>query len=714
MMKKLFVLLMAVLLFAGIAVPAAAEGYDAYFYTFDGSYKESAPVYVPKTVLKLTDNLGYAAKDPRDIYATDDGMLYVLDTANNRILVYDGNNNYEYVSSIASFVNPNVEGGSDTFNAPAGIHVLNDGTIYVADTGNSRVVVLDPEGTCTMTIQNPKGTGITEGFIYQPSSIAVDVMGNIYTVSSSSNMGLLVFNAKGEFQSFLGAQTVTLSASEIFWRVFQTAAQKAQQAKSLPANYDSVSIDDKGFLYVTSAKIDAQKQYSAMVAKSIASDYAPIKKLNPSGKDVLTRAGFYPPAGDLALSEGVGDIATRVSRFVDCEVNALGIYTAIETTNNHIFTYSADGSLLCAFGGQGNALGRFSTVTAVAYCNDDLLVLDKNNASVTVFSLSDFGKELFTALQLQSDRQYGAALEKFEKLLPLNANMDFIYVNMGKSYMKNGEYDKAMEYFRAVNDKENYSDAYKLSREDGLNKIAIFIPIVAIALVWLISWVLGKIAKLNKKDDMESQRVDNLWHQILYAFRLLTNPLDGAYELKRSHRGSVKGASIILAIASAVMVFKAYASGYIFVAGDKSEVNPIVVVLGIVLPVLVFCAGNWCVTSLMYGNGELRDIYCVACYSLLPLILFLVPTTILTNFLTLSEGQILSFVEGLAYVWTVALIFLGILTIHSYSFFKNIVAIILSLVAMIVIVFLALLVVILTVRVYSFFDTIVTELLYRI
>lgn len=714
MKKKLFVLFMAVLLIAGITIPAAAEGYDAYFYTFDGNYKESAPIFVPKMVLGLEDNLGVGAKDPRDVFATDDGLLYVLDSGNNRIMVFDSKNNYEMaMPPISSFSNPYSESGADEFNAPGGMFVTADGSIYVADTGNSRVVVLDADGNVKNIIQNPTGTGITDDFIFQPSSVAVDVMGNVYTVSSSSNMGLLVFNSQGDFQSFLGAQTVTLSSSEIFWRIFQTAAQKAKTAKSLPANYDSVAIDNKGFLYVTSAKIDAQKQYAAMTSKSTASDYAPIKKLNPSGKDVLTRAGFYPPAGDLALAQGT-DITTRVSRFVDCDVNKLGIYTAIETTSNHIFTYDADGNLLCAFGGQGNAIGRFSTVTAVSYCGNDLVVLDKNNATATVFTLSDFGKELFEALRLQSERQYTAALAKFEQLLPLNANMDFIYVNMGKSYMKNGEYDKAMEYFRSVSDKEDYSDAYKLSREDTLNKIAIFIPIVAILLIWVISILLKKINKLNKVDDMDSQRTDNLWHQILYAFRLLTNPLDGAYELKRSKRGTVKGATVILAVASAVMLFKSYVSGYIFVSGEKGDINPITVVLGLVLPVLVFCAGNWCVTSLMYGNGTIRDIYCITCYALLPIILFLIPTTILTNFLTLTEGQILTFVEAIAYAWTILIIFLGVLTIHGYGFFKNILGVILSLVGMIVIVFLALLIVILTFKVYSFFDNLITEFSYRI
>lgn len=716
MKKKLFVLFVALVLAILTATSAVAEGYDAYFYTYDGQYKESASVYTPVTALQLEDNLGVKALNPSDVYSTDSGLVYVLDTAedNTRILIYDGNNNYEYLRQIVSFSNPFNGDPQDVFKNPGGIHVLEDGTIYVADTGNERVVVIGENDTATMVIEDPQGTGITEDFIFQPKSVAVDVMGNVYVVSNSSNMGLLVFNVKGEFQSFLGAQSVTLSSSEAFWRMLQTAAQRQKSAKQLPANYDSVAIDGD-FLYVTSSKIDGQKQYSALTSKSTASDYAPIKKLNPSGDDVLRRAGFYPPAGDIALSTNTGaDINSRVSRFIDCEINNLGMYTAIDTTNNHIFTYDTNGNLLCAFGGSGSSLGKFSTVTAVSYCKEDLLVLDKNNARVTVYTLTDFGKGLFEALTLQENREYAAALKKYEELLPLNANMDFVYVNMGKAYMKDGKYDLAMEYFKNVGAKEEYSKAYKLARESTLNKIAIFIPFVAIAFVALLAWVLKKIAAVNKVDDMDSLRVYNLGHEVLYAFRLLTNPIDGAYELKRSKRGSVKGASIILALAALTMLIDGYFSGYLHKAGSSDFVNPITVVLGIVLPVVVFGIGNWCVTSLMYGNGSFRDIYCVTCYALLPIILFIIPTSLISNVLTIEEGTILTFIESIAYIWSIMLIFLGVMTIHGYSLFKNIIGVVISLIAMLVIVFLVLLVVILTFRIYSFADNLITEISYRI
>ncbi|MGN1081858.1 MAG: hypothetical protein ACI4QV_07195, partial [Acutalibacteraceae bacterium] len=75
---------------------------------------------------------------------------------------------------------------------------------------------------------------------------------------------------------------------------------------------------------------------------------------------------------------------------------------------------------------------------------------------------------------------------------------------------------------------------------------------------------------------------------------------------------------------------------------------------------------------------------------------------------------ILAFVETIAYVWAILLIFLGTLTIHSYGLGKNIIATILSVVGMLVIVFLILLIFILTQKVYMFFQTLITEISYRI
>ncbi len=776
------VALVLVMLVSSLPLSASAAGYDAYIYTYQGGYKESAPVYEPIDKFNIVTPLGSVTKDVRDIYYAEDGMVYVseYDDKSGQIIIIDPSKNYESVKSINFYNVADKDGNviAKNFVKPYGCFVK-DGYLYVADYEGGIVKVISgdteedsaeetetedvaeaaeepatedattEEGTdsetttdsatgekvktakggaiikinlennlAEMVIDDPKGIGIVDSFQFMPTSVSVDNSGQIYVISrgEASDDGLMVFDKYGNFQTFMGAQKVTLSASQIFWRIFQTAAQRERSEKQIPAEYNNMAIDKAGFIYVTTSALDPQLQYSALTSKNKSSDNAPIKRLNPSGEDVLRRAGFYPPAGDISLSEGDStSLGGRVSLFVDIDVNDMNMYIAADSNNCRLFLYDYDGQLMCAFGGKhSSSLGKFTSISAITFCGDDLLVLDKNDNTITVFGLSDYGKGLYEALRLQEKREYKQALAKFEELLPLNANIDFVYVSMGKAYLRNGDYEKAMEYFRNVGDKENYSIAYKYSREGTLNKIAIGIPIVAIILVWLIAKVLGKINKINKEDDLMKVPPEKLSHKLLYAFRCLTHPFDGFYEMKRSKRGTPLAATIILLAAAGTFLIDAYFSGYLFVDGEKGDVNIIVVACGIILPVLVWTLANWCVSSLLYGNGSFKDIYMAACYSLLPIILVVIPTTLISNVLTIEEGAILSFIEGLSYVWAIMLIFLGTLTVHSYGLGKNIIATLLSVLGMLVIVFMILLVFVLTTKVYTFFDTIVTEISYRV
>lgn len=774
------VVLTLVMIVSAIPFTASAAGYDAYIYTYQGGYKESAPVYEPISKFNIVNKYNQSVKDVRDIFYGEDGLVYVCEyeAKQGQILILDPAQDYKVVDSILGYNVIDEQGNfsSKALKKPYGCF-LKDGLLYIADyeggiekvisgdtkedeeseeateevenetteeetttdettdgastdaaTGEEQKVKTAKGGAIIVynletkyaekVINDPKGIGILDSFQFMPTSVSVDSSGQIYVISrgEASDDGLMVFDKYGNFQTFMGAQKVTLSASQVFWRIFQTAAQRARSEKQIPAEYNNMAIDKSGFIYVTTSALDPQLQYAALTSKNTASDNAPIKRLNPSGKDVLRRTGFYPPAGDISLAAGdSNNLASRISLFVDIDVNDMNMYVAADSNNCRLFLYDYDGQLMCAFGGKhSSSLGKFTSVSAVTFCGDDLLVLDKNDNTITVFGLSDYGKGLYEALRLQEKREYKQSLAKFEELLPLNANIDFVYVSMGKAYLRNGDYEKAMEFFRNVGDKENYSIAYKYSREGTLNKIAILIPIVAIAAIWLIAKLLGKIGKINKEDDLMKEPPNKLSHKLLYAFRCLTHPFDGYYEMKRSKRGSPLGATIILLSAAVTLLIDAYFSGYLFVSGEKGDVNIIVVSCGIILPVLVWTLANWCVSSLLYGNGSFKDIYMAACYSLLPIILVVIPTTLISNVLTIDEGAILSFIETLAYVWSIMLIFLGTLTVHSYGLGKNIIATLLSVLGMLVIVFMILLVFVLTSKVYTFIDTIVTEISYRI
>ncbi|MGN1081744.1 MAG: hypothetical protein ACI4QV_06605, partial [Acutalibacteraceae bacterium] len=107
------------------------------------------------------------------------------------------------------------------------------------------------------------------------------------------------------------------------------------------------------------------------------------------------------------------------------------------------------------------------------------------------------------------------------------------------------------------------------------------------------------------------------------------------------------------------------------------------------------------------------DVYIASCYSTLPYTLLTVPCTLISYVLISDELSILSFVTGIAAVWTVALIFLSTITVHDYSFGKNLVVGLLTILGIIFILFIALLFVSLGGRMISLVSSIITELSYR-
>lgn len=83
----------------------------------------------------------------------------------------------------------------DLLSSPNAVHVTDNGDIYVADTGNDRVVVFNGRGRFKSEIKT-RGKELKKGDLITPLGVTVDDKGRVYTVSFDS--GLMVFNSKGK------------------------------------------------------------------------------------------------------------------------------------------------------------------------------------------------------------------------------------------------------------------------------------------------------------------------------------------------------------------------------------------------------------------------------------------------------------------------------------------------------------------------------------
>lgn len=129
---------------------------------------------------------------PRGIAAGPDGSLYVADTLNHRIVRYSASGKVASTWGQAG----SAPGQFSANNSPLGLEVGPDGLIYVADTWNGRIEVFRPSGALVRE-WGGGGIGSGNGQFYGPRSLAV--YGNKVFVADTGNKRIQVFSTKGRF-----------------------------------------------------------------------------------------------------------------------------------------------------------------------------------------------------------------------------------------------------------------------------------------------------------------------------------------------------------------------------------------------------------------------------------------------------------------------------------------------------------------------------------
>lgn len=679
--------------------------YETYVYDYEGEYAVSPDAYVPDRVLDARD-MGIDSgnlQQPADLVAGEDGDIYIADTGNNRIVVLDGR--FRLRREIAQFVRADT-GETDGFNSPAGLFFSGEGLLYVADSKNARIVVLRPDGELVRILEAPDSDVLPAGFVYEPTALGVDPAGRIYVISKSTNMGVIALNADGQFDGFVGAEKVAPKVLDLFWRLITTKEQKLRSAKNVPTEYNNITIDEIGFAYVTSSAIDARNQYNALRNRDKSSQYAPVKRLNNMGVDVLKREGAFPPAGDL-VSSG------RVSRFIDVALAGHGIYSTLDSTRQKIFTYDEDGNLLYVFGGYGSQKGVFRSASALAYRGGSLLVLDRDTAKLTVFRRTEYGDNIAEAIRLRKERKYNESIEAWRKVLKQNPNFEMAYAGVAQSNMRQGEYREAMKHYKLASDWENYFKAFAEYRKEVVGRIILLIPFAAVLAIWLAVRFFRYAARVNASGWRKSGR-RTLWEELLYAFHVMVHPFDGFWDLKHERRGSVRAAVLIVLAVMGADIFRTLAGGYVLNPTDWRAVELADTVLTVLVPFVLWCCANWGLTTLMDGEGSLKDIFVASAYSLMPIVVISVPATVFSNALVQQEAQFLSFFSALAYGWALLLIFVGVMVTNDYTPFKNLYTSVISVVGMGFIAFLSVLFMNIMQRMNTFIATVIQEITFRL
>lgn len=621
-MKQLL-LALSMLLLLGIGLPVGAiSPYQTYTLGPGGFLYPTQDAYTPY------DQVDLPVSGPEDLFFAPDGSLYVADTGNSRILRL--NTDLAIVAEL----------GQGLLQSPTGVFVDASGTLYIADSGKNMIVILDGQGNLIREFGRPSEPLFGASRDFLPRKIAVDARQNLYIVSEGSVNGLAMLNTTGNFIGYFGANAAEMSIQMILQRAFLTEEQLDQFIRNEAASPTNLAIDSQALIYTVTAGTRRENS---------------IRKFTVSGKNLL-RSLFGSQS------------------FRDIHVSDDGLMVAV-TEGGAIYEYDLDGTLLFVFGGPDRGdqrLGLLSYPTAIERVGDDLLVLDRDKNAIIIYRVTDFARRLHDGVRLYMNGFYTEARPYFEDVLTFNGLVLMAYQALADADYSEGHYPTALEYYRYAEDREGYSNAFWELRNSVLQRYlgsGLLLLVGAWVVVSGFSWLERRNHWLEPLRRLFSAvgRI-RLIDDFVFMFRFIRQPADSFYYIKQRQRGSLLFAFLLYGWVVVSHVLSLYVTGFVFNPYSASwqiyVETEIMYVLG---AIALWNVANYLVATISDGEGSLRHVIIGTAYSLFPYALLALPIALLSNLLTMNEVFLYTFATQLMLFWCGLMLVIMVREVHNYS-----------------------------------------------
>lgn len=685
-------ILTACMLAASITADAEIP-YTSYTYWSDVGTEPkevyNRPMYVTDKVIDA-HKLGISGfKSLNDICTDAAGKIYLLDST-SRIVVLTNELALDYELGPI--------GGTETYNDAASLYVHSDSTIYICDTEGHRVLHADPNGKLLNIITLPESSLIPESFDFRPISITIDPKGCMYILSEGSYYGALLYDEHSRFLGFYGANAVTSGVTDIliniFNRVFPNNIKKGNTASKIPYSFVDIKADKNGFIYTCNGYTEKYQNQGQ------------IRKLSPgTGKNILNSSEIN--FTDTPVNTKYASGAFAKQDIMNIEIDGSGFIYALESVFGKVFLYDADCRMLTSFGGgmhEGTQNGSFVNVSGLALLDDGetVLVSDSVNNNITVFKINDFGRQVKHLDVLTLSGKYEAAESGWKEVLKQDNCCQLAYSGIASARVYAGDYTAAMEYAKIGYDRQTYAVAFEYYRSEMINKHFVLISILALLVVTAAAVAL--ILSMRKKITIIKNQ------EVKCFLNTLIHPADTFACVKEKGMGSILISAILVVTFYVSVVLQTLNGGFLFTKYDPESFNSLWVMARSIGLVVLWIAANWLVCSLLGGEGKLREITIVTCYSLLPLIIKNFITLLLTNILLPAEANFLSILNVVAFLYCMLIIICGLLKIHDFSFSRMVATSVLSLAGAAIIFFLIIMLIMLFQQVIGFAATVISEL----
>ncbi len=682
MKNKILVLFLLVSLFFVRPVAAAAfEPYESYNYDSRGEAVPSQDGYTPECTFSGQDIGAGSFSEPSDIFIAADGLVYIADKGNNRIVSADADMN-SVREIYTEFTMP--DGSLTELKAPSGIYVSEE-LIYIADTENERILVSNFSREIQIEIKKPDSESYDRNKQFLPLKVIADSAGNIYAIVSSITTGAVRFDADGNFMGFYGANRVEPTAEIIrdyVSSMFSGEEKLSYKERKIPSGITGFDISGS-FIFTCSA------------SSSQTTDV--VKKLNAAGENLFAalEVTFGDMISDYDLSEDF-----IPAKICDLDIDADGNINCLDSRTGRVFQYDSECGLLFIMGTLSGQTGGFEQPCAVESSECGIYVLDSKKNNITLFRETAFGDAVHRAVSLFNGGYYQESMQPWLEVLKRDSGYQRAYAGAAQALLSAEDYSGAMKYARLADMSEIYNKAFQGWRRCFVQEHFMFIASAVIVIIIVAAVLKGKSAIMNLT-------------QTKWMKYTVTHPFDGFEDMRWKKGGSIKGAFIIALLLFFAVLAEDRLYGFQFRSVNDETFNIISYLLRSMAVLGAWTVGNWAVCTLFDGEGTLRNIFIYSAYALTPYIFQLYINVLLSHILIREEAVFMQVIEFTGIIWSGILLFSAVKAVHQYSVLKTAGAILATVAAMLILLFLLILFLSLLQELWNFIASVYTELAYR-
>jgi len=672
-MKKALILIIVCLLLGTLA-PSAYADVPYKTFTVDHSMKfvRTQDAYTPVASIESAGDEG-GFKEPADVYIDKDDRIYVADSGNSRVVVLDAEG--RLLRTI----------GGEALQTPTGVFVDGAGNVYVADSGAAQVFKFDAGGKQLAAFGKPESPLYGKNSPYKPLKVAVDKRGNVYVLSEGNSNGAVQFSPHGDFLGYFGSNDPAVSLKLVLQRFFFTKEQRVKLFRSVPPTPTNIAIDDKGLVYTVTEGVEGNA----------------IKKFNISGANLLPKMWAFPNHTDLFVARNGNIYAVTQDGFID--------------------EYDTEGNLLFAFGAPDDGksrIGLFVSAVGIAVNSKNrVYVLDKERNNLQVFEPTEFTQQVHQALQLYKEGYYVKSQQPWTEVLRKNNLFDLAHKGLADAYFKQQRYDEALDEYVIAGDRLGYSNAFWEIRNNWLQRhlldVFLIVAGIYIALRLLKWWHLRTGVFRQPLGAVRSVAGAPLVKQWLFLFTMIRRPVEGFGAIKDENKASAWSASIWYFIFFVEYLIGLYYTSFIFNGVEPTSINLVRELLYVFVPFALWVIANFLVSTINEGEGKFSHVYKATIYAFAPYLIFRPLIVIASNGLTLNDAFVYQFANGIVIAWTVLLVFLMVKETHDYTIKESLKNIAITLFCMLIMVLVLFIVYVLLDQVYDFVQSVIEELIVR-